>query len=195
MDTISPDTAFLACAWLTVGAFASLILIRIAWWRETAFERKEISRFKMFHARDELVGLVASGSMSEEDHAWIWTYGSVTTLLRMHQKLHLLGVVVRYAAYLAKARRDPKERQRAAERHAQLERAASLNPDFARVQNLTQEAFVMMVVARTTLMNRVLLKMFMFACSIVVAFGEGLSVYRSLRRPNVSDIAGFACRS
>jgi hypothetical protein len=190
-NTVSHELAFLICSWLALGAFASLVILRIAWWRETAFERKEISRFKMFAARDELVCLVASGRMAQEEHAWAWTYSSVTGLLRMHQQLHLLGVVRRYARYLAKIHRDPQERRRSQERKEQLEKTAAANPDFAKVQDLIQAAFVTMVVVRTTLANRVILKCFMFVVSLLSAMGEGLDVYQSMRRPKVSDIAGF----
>jgi len=151
----------------------------------------------MFAARDSLVHLVANGVMSEDDHPWKWSYKSVAMLLRTHQKWHLLGVVLRYARYVAKTHSEPIEQKRRAEIEAQMNAACEAHPEFKVVQNQIGEAFQAMVSARTNVCHEALVLLLVASLSVVSAllhlsFTVAPMVFRSLRNPNSNELAGFA---
>lgn len=182
---------------LTAGSVASLLVMWLADWRERCYSRREITRFPMFAARDNLVRLVAQGVMSEDDHPWKWSYRSVAMLLRTHQKWHLLGVVLRYARYVAKAHSDPAEQKRHIEIEAQLNAACKAHPEFKVAQEQIGEAFLAMVTARTNFCHEALLWLLIASLSVASALlylsvTIAPMVFRSLRNPNSTELAGFS---
>jgi hypothetical protein len=182
---------------LTVGSAASLLLMWFSDWREHCYSRREITRFPMFSARDRLVYLVASGEMSEADHPWKWSYRSVTTILRRHQKWHLLGLVLTYAWYVAKLSSNPAKRKMVEEMNLQMKASCQSHPDFARVQEQIGDAFRDMVRARTNVCHMAAIWLLIGGLAIVSSIlhfsvATAPAVLKAFRNPSPVDLAGYA---
>lgn len=206
-----PDAISVGAGLLGLGLWLHFML---SVWRESLRSRKEISRYSMFAARDRLVRIVIDGEMSEENPAWRATYASVTELLKMHQRLHLVDVVSRFAKYIFAVLADPALRERVNRLDDQMKKASKTSPRFAAVTKDIEDAFRRMVGMRTSGAHMFAVRAYVFWLNlklrlmpirIAVAIVPdqrrsetrrarrkyGSDVARALR-PSSSDIAGFS---
>ena len=144
---------------LSVLLFAASVIGLSAYFgsvlRELRWARRETSRFPMFAARDRLIRLVASGAVSARDPGWAYTYRGVNGMLGLHQELHLLDLIARYASYIAAIRSDPELRRRA-QRIGRLSDATSRKvPEFVVVLREIDQALTHLVARRTTRLHLV----------------------------------------
>ena len=205
-----PEQLAIAAGLLGLGIWLQYVL---SVWIESLRSRKEISRYGMFAARDRLVRLVLDGEMSQADPAWRATYASVTELLKMHQRLHVVDVFSRFARYTVAVLTNPALRAHMNRLDGQMKRAVKSSPGFAAVQRDIQAAFHRMVEMRTSFIHVMALRAYV-ACvnlrlmikPVKVIFAEpdvGRSEIRRTQRrvsgdvsralkPTSTDIAGFS---
>lgn len=180
----------------------SSMLIAVACWYiyqrslslELRLARRETSRFPLFAARCHLVRLVAEGRMVEDDPAWQSLYGSVTSLLGLHQSLNRLDLISRYMKFLAALHDDPKLKEGFEKSKKREEEAAARVPEFAAVRSEAYEAFRHLVRRRTTrLHHTAVFLIFILAklalLTIHAGFGTARFVGRHLlKEPSADDL-------
>jgi hypothetical protein len=144
---VNSTTALFA---LTIaGALASLIVYHASLAREERELLRETSRFSLFAARDKLIWLAASEQMSEDEAAWKNAYRAVNSLMGLHQPLHLVDLLSRYAKHLSRLETDSGYRQQF-QRVENVEREAGRRiPNFAVASRAIDDGFAYMVRKRT----------------------------------------------
>lgn len=172
-----------------VVAVLCLVVYHASLRREEHELLRETSRFPMFAARGALVELVATGRMAEKEAAWNNAYRAVNSLLGMHQQLHALDILSRYAKHVSRMETDPAYRQMFV-RMLNVEKAASARiPEFGAACAAIQSACMHIVQRRTRARHRVVLLAFMgFLIVVRAVFTAGIHVGRAvadaMRRPN-----------
>jgi hypothetical protein len=156
----------------------------------------------MFSARDQLVHLVSSGVVNEEDEGWSVAYVLVNRLLGMHMKLHLADVLLRLARQSVAAERDPRVSAEARRSERALERTAASYPEFDAVMRSVSAAFSIMVMRRTSFAQRVFVRAVLGIASLILpsASSDGETTSRrpfreSVRNPLPGDLARFGAQA
>lgn len=151
---MTPTTAL---ALLLVGIAATVLQLRVVS-AGLADARREVSRYKLFEARDELVRIIASGEMDEDDKDWLAAYGSVSNLLDVHERLDLFSAVKRLASFRTAVERSPALRREVELADRSLRRAGRDVPAFRAALAQIDAGFVHAMVRQTGIVQILMIR-------------------------------------
>lgn len=184
------------CASGIATSVALLIVYHVSVARELWEARRETSRFPLFAARTDLVLLVASGTMQEEDPAWANLYRQVNFLLRMDQKLDLWHFFTQYVNSLVEREKNAELRERIEEIKRLETDAARRIPEFARIRDDANRGLMHMVNLRTRARHRAAASaVIVFVYFVYVAVSAGVrtaqTIAGAIRNPSTDDFVGW----
>lgn len=117
--------------WLIAVAGLVVVVVQVqAATAGLAEARKEVSRYKLYEARDELIRIVVSGAMEESDKSWAYAYAAVNDLLNIHERLDLYAVLKRYARFLRAVKANPQLQREIELKDRSMKRASRDVPQF-----------------------------------------------------------------
>lgn len=163
------DWGFIAGLVAASAAFGCWCVYRLSHRIELRRNAKEISRFRLFEARDTLVMLVVEGKMKENDGAWQMLYRSVNAWLNLNREMnawHMAVEALRSARMLEKDEQLSSFVKKAMRREKE---AAERVPEFAKALEEIDAAMSELVLKRTTLFHLVSLTLLALQLRILVA--------------------------
>lgn len=152
--------------------------------------RKHTSRFKMFAARDQLVLLVADGTLEESNPAWKLEYVLINDVLGIHQKLNRFDLLWSVAKFRVAKENNEELNRRCEELDQCLVQESKRTPALAKVMQEADEGFRHLVHTRTQWWHRIALLLFglLSLCAVSVRLrGRPRNARKALKGADVSS--------
>lgn len=138
------------CACLSALSLIFLLGYHISIRKELTHSRRDISRFPLFAARDELVLLIADGTLKEADAGWQVMYRIVNQMLKMDQEMDALSLTILVLRNNLRADKDLKTQKKKRELIRKVNQTCHRHPEFKAVVGKIDHAVVKLVLHRSS---------------------------------------------
>jgi hypothetical protein len=169
-------TPLLTWLLVVVGAIAAILQLRGVS-AGLADARKEVSRYRLYAARDDLVRLVVRGEMNEADDAWAAAYATITNLLNIHERLDIYSVVKRYSRFRNAVAANPALKREVELRDREMKRASRDVPGFKAALDALDHGFFVAMSRQTDLIHGIAVLFFVNVYSRRAASPGALSTW------------------
>jgi hypothetical protein len=191
-----------ATCWLVLGVSAAVLVVKEIELRKfVGRQRAGVLRYPLFAVRDDLIRLVSSGRVAEDDEAWATAYVAINNVLSTHSELGPLSYARKYAMFAVALERDAEIRRKVDHHARKVRRLSSRVPEFGEVLDAFDRAIFLTLRKRHRAWHIWRLRLDVVVYTLISAgYSAALLVYRTFlskvpTEDRPAEISYFAANS